>query len=246
MELGDRVDSPDAIKLPLGLAVSLLKGPDGVMDLSLPLSGDLYDPSVGLGQIIRTAIVGLITNVASAPFSLLSGLVGADADISKVEFAAGSSSVDPEMAKVLGLLSEALEKRPELSVVLVPSVSEDDLILLASRQLREELLAESEKKDDATFEKYLKRAYKAYAKEHDPLPYVIPEEQSDEAEIAFMKSVLLTELIPSGATAQELLKQRAEAVRKQLVEVHLVAAERVVLGESDLSKDRPMVSFELE
>lgn len=246
MALGDRVDSPDALRLPVGLAISLLKGPDGVMDLSLPLSGDLYDPSVGLGQIIRTAIVGLITNVASAPFKLLSGLVGADEDISKVSFAAGSAEISPETAKVLDTLSAALNKRPELNVVTVPSVSEDDLILLASRQLRAELLAETEDKDDKTFEKYLKRAYKEFEKANEPLPYVIPEEQTDEEEIAFMKAVLLTEVLPTDELAQALLQARIAAVQDHLVTINAIAAERVIGGTPDLSNDRSLVSFELE
>ena len=46
-ELGGRVDSPDALVLPYDWAVALLRRPDGSMNLSLPISGDLSDPVVG-------------------------------------------------------------------------------------------------------------------------------------------------------------------------------------------------------
>jgi hypothetical protein len=135
MELGESVDSPGAIKLPLSLAISLLKGPDGVMDLQLPLKGDLYDPSVGLGQIIRTAVFGLIRGAASAPFSMLSKLVGSDADLSKVEFAAASSELSPKILEQLDALGSALQKRPQLTLSMTPSVSDDDLTTLARLQV---------------------------------------------------------------------------------------------------------------
>ena len=244
MELGDRVDSPDAIRLPLSLAISLLKGPNGEMDLSLPLSGDLYDPSIGLGQIIRTAVVGLITNVAAAPFKMLSSLVGGDTDISQVAFAAGSPDLSPDAILTLDTLAAALQKRPQLRLRTIASLSEDDLILLASTALREQLLAESEKKDDATYLKALRKAYKAEAKANEPWPYTLPEEP--DMAVSHMKAVLLTEITASDPLAQNLIQQRQTAIQQQLVNVGTIAPERITLGEADLEKNRALVSFELE
>src|SRR5256885_4304568 len=41
LQLGDRVDSPDAVHLPLKIAVALLKDRNGVIDINLPMSGSL-------------------------------------------------------------------------------------------------------------------------------------------------------------------------------------------------------------
>ena len=42
-KLGERVESPDALKLPIELAVALLKDPDGTINLEVPVKGSL-DP----------------------------------------------------------------------------------------------------------------------------------------------------------------------------------------------------------
>src|SRR5690606_35180811 len=44
LELGERVPHPEALDLPLGLAVALLKDRNGVIDLRVPVTGDLGNP----------------------------------------------------------------------------------------------------------------------------------------------------------------------------------------------------------
>ena len=52
LKLGERVDSPDAMKLPLDLAIALLEDSNGIIDLDLPISGSLDDPKFSYGKII--------------------------------------------------------------------------------------------------------------------------------------------------------------------------------------------------
>ena len=70
-----RVDSPTATKLPVLLAVSLLKDTRGVIDIELPISGSLDDPEFSVGGLIIRVIVNLITKAVTAPFALLSARV---------------------------------------------------------------------------------------------------------------------------------------------------------------------------
>ena len=115
--LGDKVDHPDAASLPLGLAVALLKDSDGVIDIKLPVEGDINDPEFQIGGVVWQAIAGLITKVVSAPFRLLGSLIGIDSeDLGQFQFLAGRSDLTPPELEKIAQLEEALRQRPELTV----------------------------------------------------------------------------------------------------------------------------------
>src|SRR5690606_19966623 len=52
LTFGEKVDSKEATKLPVLLAVSLLKNRQGVIDVALAISGSLDDPEFSVGGII--------------------------------------------------------------------------------------------------------------------------------------------------------------------------------------------------
>jgi uncharacterized protein involved in outer membrane biogenesis len=115
--LGDKVDSPDAASLPLGLAVALLKDADGVIDLDLPVEGDVNDPEFRIGGVIWKAFTSLITKIVSAPFRLLGNLIGVESeDMGQFRFLAGRFDLTPPEREKIVQLREALQQRPELSV----------------------------------------------------------------------------------------------------------------------------------
>jgi len=115
--LGEKVDHPDAASLPLGLAVALLKDADGVIDIELPVEGDINDPEFKIGGVVWKAFAGLITKIVSAPFRLLGNLIGIDSeDLGQFEFLAGRSDLTPPELEKVVQLKEALQKRPELTV----------------------------------------------------------------------------------------------------------------------------------
>ena len=95
LTFGERVESPEATKLPVLLAVALLKDANGVIDLELPISGTLDDPQFSVFGLIVRVIVNLIGKAATAPFAILGALVGGGEELSFVEFAAGSTTLYP-------------------------------------------------------------------------------------------------------------------------------------------------------
>lgn len=113
---GKSVDSPDATVLPLPLAIGIMKNLDGEIDIDLPISGDLSDPSFSFGGVLLTAFTNLITKVVTSPFSILGSLVEGSDDISSVNFSAMSSSIDALESEKILKLAEALKKRPNLSL----------------------------------------------------------------------------------------------------------------------------------
>lgn len=117
MRLGDKVDHPDAGSLPLKLAVALLTDADGVIDLDVPVEGNLDNPEFRIGGVVLQAIGNLITKAVTAPFRLLGGLVGVDSeDFGILTFEPGSAEVSPPDREQLIKLAEAMAQRPELAL----------------------------------------------------------------------------------------------------------------------------------
>lgn len=116
LTFGERVESPDALKLPVLLAVSLLKDRNGVIDLNLPISGSLDDPKFSIGGVILKVIVNLVTKAVTAPFSLLASAFGGSGgqELGHVDFAAGSSELSDAARQKLDTLAKALNDRPAL------------------------------------------------------------------------------------------------------------------------------------
>jgi hypothetical protein len=121
LKLGERVDSPDAMKLPLDLAIALLEDSNGIIDIDLPISGSLDDPKFSYGKIIWKAIVNVLTKLVTAPFRALGKLLGVSSEkLEAVTFDPGSSKLLPPEQEKLKMLAEAMAKRPALTLTLEP------------------------------------------------------------------------------------------------------------------------------
>lgn len=142
--LGDKVEHPDAMSLPLDLAVALLKGPDGNIDLDLPVSGNVDDPQFDYGNVISEAFSNIILNIVASPFKLLASLVGFEGDeLEYIEFVAGRADLAPPELEKTANLAEALMLRPELMLEL-PGVTDLENDGEALRTERFEALVEAQ------------------------------------------------------------------------------------------------------
>ena len=122
IKLGEKVDSTDAVDLPLDLAIAILEDSDGVIDLDLQISGSLDDPTFSYGGIIWKAFKNVLTKIVTAPFRALGKIFGGGAeDFDGIAFEAGTSEVAPPELEKLVKVSQALVKRPGLSLGIVPS-----------------------------------------------------------------------------------------------------------------------------
>jgi hypothetical protein len=142
LQLGKRVESPHAIKLPLRLAVALLKDRDGVIRIGLPVTGSLDNPQFSLGPLIGKALLHVLKKAVTAPFTLLGRLFGGGPDMDQIDFAPGSAALLPAAQGRAAALAKALAQRPQLQLQ-VPAVFAPDIDrpALARRHLRDELLA---------------------------------------------------------------------------------------------------------
>jgi Domain of Unknown Function (DUF748) len=142
LELGDRVESPDAIHLPLKIAVALLKDRNGVIDIDLPVTGSLDDPQFRLGPLIWKAVLNLLTKIATAPFALLGHLFGGGEQMNYIDFQPGSAVLDAPEHEKLVALAKALKEKEKLELDVPVTYSADvDRPGLAVAHLNQRLLA---------------------------------------------------------------------------------------------------------
>ena len=141
LQLGERVESADAIHLPLRIAIALLKDRNGVIDVELPVSGSLDDPKFRLGPIIWKAITGLLAKVATAPFALLGRLFGGGEEMNQVDFEAGKAALEPAAQERMAAVVKAMHERPELQIEVPTSYSAElDRPAMTRQKLDEKLL----------------------------------------------------------------------------------------------------------
>lgn len=115
--LGERVESPDAISLPLDLAIALLKDSEGKINASVPVEGNVDDPKFHYGKLVGDALVTLVKKIVSAPFRALASLFGgSEENISRVLFEPGQDTIPPPEREKLHKLAESLAQRPQLKL----------------------------------------------------------------------------------------------------------------------------------
>jgi uncharacterized protein involved in outer membrane biogenesis len=236
---GEPVDSPDATKLPVNLAISLLKNNRGEIDINLPISGSLDEPEFSVGGLIVRVIVNLFVKAVTSPFALLGSMFGSGEELSKLDFAPGRSRIGEDQGKTLETLAKALGERQalelEISGLADPEIDREGLKRVAiERLVREERRkalpdnGEAGKRgemSEAEYKTYLTRVYKA-AK--FPKPRNVIGLQKD-LPVEEMEKLMLANTAVGEEDVRSLAKRRAENVQVWLIEQGKVAPERLFL-----------------
>jgi uncharacterized protein involved in outer membrane biogenesis len=245
---GDSVDNPDAVNLPVKLAVALLKNRQGEIKLDLPVRGDLADPHFNLGGIIFKMIFNIINKTVTSPFALLGSMFGGGEDVNHITFDPGSILITPENQKKLAAVGKALHERPGLKLDIQGQADpETDSQGLKDYRFQHLLKAHKLKKflrksttdivsldkvtiEAAEYEKYLTKAYKAApfkkAKNTIGLVKKLPPED--------MKRLLYEHMAVTDGDLRLLAYQRAEQVKDYLVANGPVETERIFLTEPEI------------
>lgn len=267
--LGERMESPDALDLPLELAVALLQDKNGRIDIGLPLSGDLNNPEFSFGHIVRQALANFLKKIVTAPFRALGGLLGGRGeDLDAVGFEPGRAELPVSEMEELLRLSEALQKRPKLAVQVHGAYApETDGAALRRAALRRELAeqsgtapAEGEAPPPLVYtdpstqkalstlasERLSPEAVKALREEHGA-----QREKSAAGPLAFYRALFerLAEVGPLQEDALEgLARLRANAVVRQLLTIGGLDHTRVTLAEevSEIDPENGRVPCRLE
>lgn len=241
LTFGERVDSPDATKLPVRLAIALLTDRHGVIDVNLPVSGSINDPQFSVWGLVWRIIGNLIAKAVTAPFALLAGGSGPELDV--VPFAVGSAQPDAAAQQVLSKVAQALLDRPALQLTIAghADVAAEKAALQAAvvdarlaaelrRERGREAGPESAGAETAASAEQQKRALRRLYSD-TPLPgrprnligllKDVPPAQ--------MRALLEAAVVVDNDRARELALQRSVAVRDALIARGL-ASERLFLA----------------
>jgi hypothetical protein len=237
LKLGERIDSEQAVDLPIELALALLTDANGVIDLAVPVSGDLADPQFSLGSVIGKAFMNLITKAITAPFNLLASLVGSEENLERVTYPAGSATLDERGQLKLTQLAEALTQRPELTLVIEGRFNpKTDRARLQMQSLEQEMLAEGLTQDDIdrrtdAWISSMERRYAALG-----LSPAEPPSLSQQGD-----AVLAAIAVPDSVLA-DLALQRATEAKRFLVNEAGVDADRAVIDSVDPADEANRIS----
>ncbi|WP_394779990.1 DUF748 domain-containing protein [Undibacterium sp.] len=251
LTFGERIDGPDATKLPVLLAVALLRDNNGQISVNLPVSGSLSDPEFSVGGVIFKVFVNLITKAVTAPFSLLSAAFGGSGEeLSYIEFRPGQSVVTADAAGKLDNLAKALKNRSGLKLDIVgridPAADTEGLKresltqkikALKQRELRRAgtpaASADEVVVDDADRKKYMEEVYSAekFTKPRNVIG-IAKTLPTEEAERLILSNATVT---PEALRA--LAQARADRVRDYLEQKGEISKDRLFLIAPRLNAD---------
>jgi len=229
LTFGDHVENDTATKLPVRLAISLLKNSRGEIDVNLPVSGSLSNPEFSIGGLIWHAVLNLLQKAVTSPFSLIASAFGGNGEeLGYVEFEPGSAKLSDADGKKLDTIVKALADKSSVRIDLIgrvdPAIDEPALRAryvdrLVKQQKVKDVVGNGESVDISTvtvdpkeYDKYLTKAYKS-ADFKKPRNFVgltksLPDDD--------MKSAIAANAPIDDASLRQLAQQRAQSVQQYL------------------------------
>lgn len=229
LTFGDHVENDTATKLPVRLAISLLKNSRGEIDVNLPVSGSLSNPEFSIGGLIWHAVLNLLQKAVTAPFSLIAHAFGGSGEeLGYVEFEPGSAQLTEDDNKKLDTIVKALGSKPSIKMDLIgrvdPKLDEPALRAryvdrLVKQQKIKDVVGNGQSVDLSSvtvdpkeYDKYLTKAYKS-ADFKKPRNFVgLTKSMPDDD----MKSALAANAPIDEASLRQLAQQRAQSVQQYL------------------------------
>ena len=208
LTLGEKVESKEAVNLPLSLAISILSDENNQINIDLPVEGNLDDPDFKYGSVVWAAVKKLFTDITLAPFRFLGNVLGLGGkDLSSIDFLAGSSElISSEVAKIGDFIKITSEK-PKMSLSITPTYSEIDVLYFKDKRLEQkinQLIASSGKDYVAALNSLVPNA----------------KDRSDKA----LREEALKAIEVDNEKLAQLAKERANAIKKALIKAGLDAS----------------------
>jgi hypothetical protein len=117
LEFGEPTNSPEATRVPLTLALALLRDPSGKIALTLPVQGSLEDPDFRVGPLVGHALENILVKIATSPFAFIASRFGGGykgEELGYEEFQPGGVLLESANEKKLQLVARQMRDAPDL------------------------------------------------------------------------------------------------------------------------------------
>ena len=140
LTLGEKVDSKDAVNLPLSLAISILSDQNNQINIDLPVEGNLDDPDFKYGGVIWAAVKKLFADITLAPFRFLGNALGLGSkDLSSIDFLAGGSELISSEAPKIADFIKLTGSKPKMKLSITPTYSKLDESFYKNKKLDQKI-----------------------------------------------------------------------------------------------------------
>lgn len=174
MEFGKKTKDSTSTKLPVKLALYLLKDTHDNIEFELPVTGNPSEPGFKLGPIIWNTFGKFLVKTATQPFNSLAKLVGTQPEeLERIHFVYTQDSLTFKEKKTLDKIAEILTKKKDLIFSFrQETVFEEELKYLAEKQIKDAYIQDMNivnlkdwrdiKNTDERFNLYLNKKYPSY------------------------------------------------------------------------------------
>ena len=137
IELGREVEDENITSLPLGFVIALLEDDEGIIEIDMPVEGNLDEPDFKYGTLVMKTLGNLILKAVASPFTFLGSMMGLDGEtLEYAEFETGSSVILPPEREKLDQIAKMMTKRPKIKLAFTPIYDE----LADKRAIQTEML----------------------------------------------------------------------------------------------------------
>ncbi|MBL0708740.1 MAG: DUF748 domain-containing protein [Sulfurimonas sp.] len=240
IKLGEEIEDENRSSLPLGFVIALLENVDGIIDIDMPVEGNVDEPNFKYGALVWKTLGNLIVKAVASPFKFLGSMMGIDGDkLEYLLFEVGSSTLLPQEREKLDNIAKLMLKRPKISLKITPQYdAKQDLWMLKREKFIAMLVKESGAKNEKEQEsamniELLQDMYKSMAPTKDASSIEKALAKKYEGKVLLQKHIKtlakeITSMQDVGVNKlNELANKRASLIVEYLVKTKSIDSKRV-------------------
>ena len=239
IKLGKELDIEGG-SLPLGFVIALLQDSDNIIEIDMPIRGNLDEPDFKYGELVWKTAGNLILKAVTSPFSFLGSLLGIDGDeLEFAEFEGGSSIILPSEREKLDNVVKLMQQRKKIILSIAGGYNQKiDKKALQKKKLIDLVVKQSgakneEEKINAMTIDLLEDVYEdardddALDKLEERLELQYKDEEFAQAYIQALIQLCSDIQVVGLDEIRSLASERREALKSYLIDVKGVPAQRI-------------------